>query len=1306
VSDYNLGTAHGKITVDYDDKGHKKALADMEKLKAKAASIMSTMNMVRRRWQGDMNQMAADTTRWSKNLGVATGALYFASAGLIKFSQGINGFRGASGMFQSMALSMGMVPKGAEKFPQVIKDIIRFTAAISVLQGTLGLLGSLGAKFSSLRVGAPIFRSIGAAVSMLRLHVLNLSRWVGMLGNRFGALKVFNPVFFAMQRAIAALGININGLGKHISRLTLGLAPLARAPGIFGAMSAGIGKAVAPFRLISGIALSFAGTIAELNIAKRLIKPLVGIQGGIGGIAQLLKFAHSLGAEIARLGGLIPLAVGAVFALGAAAGIAKIGLMGMGDAIKKGDISKLAPQAGAAVTAIRGLKPEWDKFQKAIQNTMFEGVGPQIDGLKGRLAMMTPVAQTVAASLNGIVKEVIAFAKSTVAINNFSAILSGSSMVLNNLKAAIWPILEALTTIGAVGSQVFAEITSGAGGAAARFRDFINAARDSGQLRAWMMAGVQSIKDLWAALVALKNVWNTTKNALNPGGVTPFFEALKNGAEALDRFLKSAQGQRVLAVMAEMFDRGADSLRKLGDAFLTYVLPAIEAFLPYMRALSEGAMTGLIIGLEVLAPLFKALGEALSFLAPVFEPIMASMVKTVVIIGGLLLLLKIAGVAFFMLKYAVDTVRLAFTIAGFAARLLTGNLRKGELAALKFAGTLIRNLVVAIFAKIKAMILGAAATIRYVAVLVWGAITTAAKWLWARIVIVAQWIWMALQATANAIRIAVVWVVQTIISTALVVARWVWTRIQLILAWLLIKISSILSAIQAFVIWAIQSIIQTARMIIAWTIARIILVLNWLILKIQSMIAAITTFVPWAIQSIIQTGRMILAWVIARIIMGINWMILKIQSLIAALTTFIPWAIQSAIATMQMIIAWTLARIRLMIEWMILKIASMINAIMAFIPWVIQTTIATMQMVIAWTIAKIQVIAAWVMMAIQSMINAVRVAIAWVIANAPAMAAIIMTVIAAIMYVAQWVIMAIGAMVNAVMMAAAWFIALGPIGWVIAIVVALVILIIANWDTIKSFTINTFNTISNWIKTKIEEAKNTVSNVINGIKNFFTNGFNAAKAMVIGAMVAIAVTILTKINQAKAYVSAACIAIPAFFSSLPGRLRDIGNRIIQSFLDGLKAAWGAVTDFIGGIADWITAHKGPPSKDAKLLIPAGVAIMQSLATGLRAGMPEVLKALNDVTDMVTNHPLGAPTARALVNAQGAGASAATNAAIASWNPHERPTGPGVGEQAPSIDYGGFTVTIDAQSVAELQNVTEFFDKVTQTARAGKAPDAA
>ena len=83
--------------------------------------------------------------------------------------------------------------------------------------------------------------------------------------------------------------------------------------------------------------------------------------------------------------------------------------------------------------------------------------------------------------------------------------------------------------------------------------------------------------------------------------------------------------------------------------------------------------------------------------------------------------------------------------------------------------------------------------------------------------------------------------------------------------------------------------------------------------------------------------------------------------------------------------------------------------------------------------------------------------------------------------------------------------------------------------------------------------------------------------------------------------------------NLGGLLLNAGGQIMEGFLSGLKSAWGAVTDFVGGIASWIAEHKGPKRVDMALLVPAGGWIMGGFVDSLRSHIPDLEKLTSDIS---------------------------------------------------------------------------------------------
>nr|DAK14821.1 MAG TPA: tail tape measure [Caudoviricetes sp.] len=171
------------------------------------------------------------------------------------------------------------------------------------------------------------------------------------------------------------------------------------------------------------------------------------------------------------------------------------------------------------------------------------------------------------------------------------------------------------------------------------------------------------------------------------------------------------------------------------------------------------------------------------------------------------------------------------------------------------------------------------------------------------------------------------------------------------------------------------------------------------------------------------------------------------------------------------------------------------------------------------------------------------------------------------------------------------------------------------WEGIKSVISTVINAISTIIGTVLGTIKNTVTTIWNGIKDFISNTINNIKGTVINVANSLKDGFMNVLDSLKNGVSNAIDAVKGFFDRLWNvDLSGAGQAIMEGFLGGLKSMWGAVTDFVGGIASWIAEHKGPISYDRRLLIPAGQAIMSGFNTALMGGFEYVKSNVSGMAD--------------------------------------------------------------------------------------------
>lgn len=128
------------------------------------------------------------------------------------------------------------------------------------------------------------------------------------------------------------------------------------------------------------------------------------------------------------------------------------------------------------------------------------------------------------------------------------------------------------------------------------------------------------------------------------------------------------------------------------------------------------------------------------------------------------------------------------------------------------------------------------------------------------------------------------------------------------------------------------------------------------------------------------------------------------------------------------------------------------------------------------------------------------------------------------------------------------------------------------------------------------------------VGEFFDGGGQLIEGLLMGAQ--------AFFDQVAAWFGSIGDMILGAVGDLGSLLWDAGKSVIDGFLGGLKGAWDGVTGWFGEITASIPQIKGPPVKDAGLLVENGELVMQGFARGIERGWASAEGALGSVAGRV------------------------------------------------------------------------------------------
>ncbi|ADD43884.1 phage tail protein [Stackebrandtia nassauensis] len=392
-----------------------------------------------------------------------------------------------------------------------------------------------------------------------------------------------------------------------------------------GANTKGIGGSLAGLSGIGG-ALAGIGKVAAIGTS---------LAAAAGGAAQLAAALAPVAGALAAL---------PAFALGAAGAFAvlKLGLSGVGAALS-GDsaaFAQLAPSAQAAVTAIRGLSPQFERLKTSIQGNLFAGLDKQItrvaDVLLPKLQQRLPA---IATAFNGLAKGVAGGLSSDGFTSGLDAALSHTATGIAGLAKGMRPLFSGLgQVIGAFAPSLTAA-GQAAGGLAARFGEFISKAAETGQLASFVDGVKTALSQVGGILSNLGSVVASVFSAASSsgGGLLATLETITGAAR---EFFSSLEGQEALSGffggIQSVVRAVLPTLQNLASGIGSVLGPAVGQIATILGPALETLSGSLVDGVAKLLPGLMPVAEALASIVTAAAPLLGVAGQLGAILGGIL----------------------------------------------------------------------------------------------------------------------------------------------------------------------------------------------------------------------------------------------------------------------------------------------------------------------------------------------------------------------------------------------------------------------------------------------------------------------------------------------------------------------------------------------------------------------------------------------------------------------------------------------------------------------------------------------
>nr|WSX48895.1 hypothetical protein OG409_07995 [Streptomyces sp. NBC_00974] len=401
--------------------------------------------------------------------------------------------------------------------------------------------------------------------------------------------------------------------------------------------------------------------LRNINIHADRLGSLAGRIGGVAmsfakvgaGIGAVVPLAAGLAATVAQIAPAAGLAVAGLFTMVLATQTLKIGMKGVGDAVKAAmdpsnpeafaeAIKNLAPSAQAFAKEVRALQPQMKALQQGVQEQLFyklDGVMKELG--KHTLPVLHEKMEDAASSLNLMGRNVGNAVVGLSMSGTLGKALTGATSGLYNFAAIPSQIVIGLTQIGAAAAPAFGRLTEAAGSGADRLSERFSKAFESGGVQRAIEQAIALARQFGSVIGNVGSIIGSLFGAANASGAG-FLGTLQTITGALAAAFASPAVQAGLKAIFATMSTLASTIGPLLTQALKAVAPVFTALGPPIQRIITllGAALGPVISalgpvLEVAAQAVGALLDAVAPLLPVIGSLVAQLLPALTPLLGL-----------------------------------------------------------------------------------------------------------------------------------------------------------------------------------------------------------------------------------------------------------------------------------------------------------------------------------------------------------------------------------------------------------------------------------------------------------------------------------------------------------------------------------------------------------------------------------------------------------------------------------------------------------------------------------------------